>query len=185
VFENVKARWGRTRRFRDELSIRAAFRSTSNATLREASRKLTATGPTVSKRLTCFRESYDKIAQYRPICTNLFFLPWADTKLSRRGLAIGRCGLRTNSTRPPCDKLTRRVKFRFSRRAKHLYESPHPVLLEGALAIVTERWGRSCGGRGGIVRGMGPAGRVNSVSGSGTCRRAVPERTAKACGPDA
>ena len=39
-----------------------------------------------------------------------------------------------------CDKLTRRAKFRFFRRANHLYNSCHPVPLEGALAIVTERW---------------------------------------------
>jgi len=64
-----------------------------------------------------------------------------------------------------CDKSTRRVKFRFSRNPKHRYESPHPVPLEGALAIVTERWGRSCGGRGGIVRGMGLQGGINAVSG--------------------
>ena len=48
------------------------------------------------------------------------------------------CGHITSA--PPCDKLTRRVKFRFSRNPNHRYESPHPVLLEGALAIVTERW---------------------------------------------
>src|SRR5476651_1964159 len=41
---------------------------------------------------------------------------------------------------PACDKLTRRVKFRFRRRANHLYDSRHPVPEEGALAIVTERW---------------------------------------------
>ena len=39
-----------------------------------------------------------------------------------------------------CDKSTRRVKFRFFRRANHPYNSRHPVLEEGALAIVTERW---------------------------------------------
>jgi hypothetical protein len=39
-----------------------------------------------------------------------------------------------------CDKLTRRAKFRWSRRANHFYESRHPVPEEGALAIVTERW---------------------------------------------
>jgi hypothetical protein len=39
-----------------------------------------------------------------------------------------------------CDKLTRRAKFRFRRRATHLYDSRHPVPEEGALAIVTERW---------------------------------------------
>ena len=66
-------------------------------------------------------------------------------------------GIRTHGT-PTCDKLTRRVKFRFFRNPNHRYKSPHPVLLEGALAIVTERWGRSCGGRGGIVRGMGQQG---------------------------
>src|SRR5450755_4367214 len=39
-----------------------------------------------------------------------------------------------------CDKLTRRAKFRWPRRANHFYESRHPVPKEGALAIVTERW---------------------------------------------
>ena len=39
-----------------------------------------------------------------------------------------------------CDKSTRRVKFRFRRRANHLYDSCHPVPGEGALALVTERW---------------------------------------------
>ena len=42
--------------------------------------------------------------------------------------------------RPACDKLTRRAKFPFRRRANHSYESRHPVPEEGALAIVTERW---------------------------------------------
>ena len=60
----------------------------------------------------------------------------------------------------PCDKLTRRVKFRFFRNPNHRYKSRHPVPKEGALAIVTERWGRSCGGRGGIVRGKGPQGGI-------------------------
>src|ERR1700676_889899 len=40
----------------------------------------------------------------------------------------------------PRDKITRRAKFRFRRRANHLYDSRHPVPEEGALAIVTERW---------------------------------------------
>ena len=53
-----------------------------------------------------------------------------------------------------CDKLTRRAKFRFPRRANHFYDFAHPVPEEGALAIVTER-GMGCGGRGGIVRAMG------------------------------
>ncbi len=39
-----------------------------------------------------------------------------------------------------CDKSTRRVKFRFRRRANQFYDSRHPVPEEGALAIVTERW---------------------------------------------
>ena len=41
----------------------------------------------------------------------------------------------------------------------------HPVPGEGALAIVTERWDGSCGGRGGIVREKGLQGGINSVSG--------------------
>ena len=45
--------------------------------------------------------------------------------------------------------------------------------------------GWDCGGRGGIVRGMGLQGGINSVSGPGTCGRAVPRRTVKSCGPDA
>ena len=80
----------------------------------------------------------------------------------------------------PCDKLTRRAKIRFSRRANHPYESPHLVLLEGALAIVTERWGRSCGGRGGIVRGRdGRAGKLRErfwnvlTSGAGAYGKSV------------
>ncbi|MDP1582367.1 MAG: hypothetical protein Q8M18_02950 [Bradyrhizobium sp.] len=32
------------------------------------------------------------------------------------------------------------------------------------MAIVTERWDRSCGGRNGIVRGTGLQGGINSVS---------------------
>jgi hypothetical protein len=43
-------------------------------------------------------------------------------------------------SRRGCDKLTRRAKFRFRRRANHPYESLYPVPEEGALAIVTERW---------------------------------------------
>jgi hypothetical protein len=43
-------------------------------------------------------------------------------------------------SRRACDKLTRRAKFPFRRRANHLYDSGHPVPEEGALAIVTERW---------------------------------------------
>jgi hypothetical protein len=42
--------------------------------------------------------------------------------------------------RSACDKLTRRAKFSFRRRANRLYDSRHPVPKEGALAIVTERW---------------------------------------------
>ena len=64
-----------------------------------------------------------------------------------------------------CDKITRRVKFRFSRRANHPYElTPSCPLRKG-------RWpsspnvGTGCGGRGGIVRGMGLQGGINSVSG--------------------
>ena len=41
---------------------------------------------------------------------------------------------------PGCDKIARRAKFRFRRSGKSLYDSPHPVPKEGALAIVTERW---------------------------------------------
>jgi len=50
--------------------------------------------------------------------------------------------LRVLTIPPPraCDKLTRRAKFSFRRRANHLYDSGHPVPEEGALAIVTERW---------------------------------------------
>src|SRR6195256_871226 len=68
-----------------------------------------------------------------------------------------------------CDKLTRRVKFRFRRRANHLYDSRHPVPEEGALAIVTERWDgmrwmRRHRARDGIAgRASGP------VSGHRTC----------------
>src|SRR5665647_953905 len=42
-----------------------------------------------------------------------------------------------------------------------------------------------CGGRSGIVRAMGLQGGINSVSGLGTCWRAMLKRTAKSCGPDA
>src|SRR6266852_45753 len=42
--------------------------------------------------------------------------------------------------RTGCDKVTRRAKFRFRRRANHREDSRHPVPEEGALAIVTKRW---------------------------------------------
>jgi hypothetical protein len=51
----------------------------------------------------------------------------------------------TNSTAysmPRCDRLARRIKFRFFRRANHPYILCHPVPLEGALAIVTRTLGR-------------------------------------------
>src|SRR5450755_1250536 len=53
------------------------------------------------------------------------------------------CMARSAASGPPlngCDKITRRAKFRLTRRANHLYDSRHPVPEEGALAIVTERW---------------------------------------------
>ena len=62
-----------------------------------------------------------------------------------------------------CDKLTRRVKFRFYRRAKHRYDSRHPVPKGGALAIVTERWDGMRWTRRHRARNE-IAGRVNSVS---------------------
>jgi hypothetical protein len=54
-------------------------------------------------------------------------------------------------------------------KGKSLLRIPHPVPEEGALAIVTERWDRSCGGRNGIVRGKGLQGGINSVSDHRTC----------------
>ena len=71
--------------------------------------------------------------------------------------------------RRPCDKITRRAKFRFFRRANHLRTIVILFLKEGALAIVTERWDGSCGGRGGIVRAIGSQGGINSVSDCRTC----------------
>jgi hypothetical protein len=76
-------------------------------------------------------------------------------------------------------------KISLSLSGKSLLGIRHPVLEEGALAIVTERSDGSCGGRGGIVRAMGSQGGIDSVSGHRTCRRAVLNRTAKPCGPDA
>jgi len=69
-----------------------------------------------------------------------------------------------NSRDVTCGKLTRRVRFRWSCRANHFYDSRHPVPEEGALAIVTNA-GTGCGGRGGFVRAMGRQGGINSVSG--------------------
>src|SRR6187200_852048 len=58
-------------------------------------------------------------------------------------------------------------------------------LLEGALAIVTERWDGMRWTRRHRARD-GTAGRDKLRERSfRTCGRAVPERTAKACGPDA
>jgi len=82
-----------------------------------------------------------------------------------------------------CDKSTRRVKFRFRRRANHLYDSCHPVPEEGALAIVTERWDGMRWTLRRRARGVF-AGRV-SVSGARRAGRTMPKRTAKSCGPDA
>ena len=45
--------------------------------------------------------------------------------------------------------------------------------------------GMGCGGRSGIVCGKGLQGGINSVSDHRPCRRAVPKRTAKSCGPGA
>ena len=53
-----------------------------------------------------------------------------------------------------CDKLTRRAKFRLTRRANHFYKFARLTRQEGRIAIVTKR-GMGCGGRGGIVRAMG------------------------------
>src|SRR3981081_2860653 len=65
-----------------------------------------------------------------------------------------------------CDKLTRRAKFLFHRRANHFYESAHAVRWRGA---TRDRHGRGmgCGGRGYADNE----------------RRVM--RTAKTCGPDA
>ena len=65
------------------------------------------------------------------------------TRQGRHGdRALSQCFPRSDPGPNPtrCDKITRRVKFRFRRRANHLYDSRHPVPKEGALAIVTERW---------------------------------------------
>ena len=53
-----------------------------------------------------------------------------------------------------CDKITRRAKFRLTRRANHSYKFARLTRQEGRIAIVTKR-GMGCGGRGGIVRAMG------------------------------
>ena len=55
---------------------------------------------------------------------------------------------------PACDKMTRRAKFRLTRRANHFYKFARLTRQEGRIAIVTKR-GMGCGGRGGIVRAMG------------------------------
>jgi len=102
--------------------------------------------------------------------------------------------LRANSSRPAndngtfladgvvaCDKLTRRAKFRLTRRANHFYKFARLTRQEGRIAIVTKR-GMGCGGRGGIVRAMGLQGGINSVSGHRACWRAVLKRTVKSCG---
>ena len=47
-----------------------------------------------------------------------------------------------------CDKLTRRAKFRLTRRANQWLNSRHPVPPEGRFAIVTDE-GQGCGGRDG------------------------------------
>src|ERR1700730_11312530 len=84
-----------------------------------------------------------------------------------------------------CDKLTRRAKFRLTRRANHFYKFARLTRQEGRIAIVTKR-GMGCGGRGGIVRAIGTAGRASRpVSGHRACRRAVLKRTVKSCGPGA
>jgi hypothetical protein len=75
--------------------------------------------------------------------------------------------LRANSSRPAndngtfladgvvaCDKLTRRAKFRLTRRANHFYKFARLTRQEGRIAIVTKR-GMGCGGRDSIVRAMG------------------------------
>jgi hypothetical protein len=84
-----------------------------------------------------------------------------------------------------CDKLTRRTKFRFSRRPNHLYDSRHPVPEEGALAIVTERWDGMRWTRRHRARGWGCRAGFITCERSTACRRAVPKRAAKSCGPDA
>jgi hypothetical protein len=83
-----------------------------------------------------------------------------------------------------CDKVTRRAKFCLTRRANHFYDSRHPVPEEGALAIVTERWdGMRWTRRHRVCAWL--QGGINSVSDRTACGRAMLERTAKSCGPDA
>jgi hypothetical protein len=53
-----------------------------------------------------------------------------------------------------CGKITRRAKFRLTRRANHFYKFARLTRQEGRIAIVTKR-GMGCGGRGGVVRAMG------------------------------
>ena len=45
---------------------------------------------------------------------------------------------RTSHAPEDCDKLTRRAKFRFSRRPNQVFISSHPVLVRRASAVVTD-----------------------------------------------
>ena len=56
--------------------------------------------------------------------------------------------------RHACGKMTRRAKFRLTRRPNHFYKFARLTRQEGRIAIVTKR-GMGCGGRDGIVRAMG------------------------------
>ena len=76
-------------------------------------------------------------------------------------------------------------KIALSPSGKSALRFTHPVPEEGALAIVTERWDRIAVDAKASCARLRLQGEINSVSDHNKRWRAVLERTAKSCGPDA
>ena len=82
-----------------------------------------------------------------------------------------------------CDKLTRRAKFRLTRRANHFYKFARLTRQQGRIAIVTNAgWDAVDAAALGVTRD-GRAGWRKTRERSAACRRPMLKRTAKPCGP--
>src|ERR1017187_9071000 len=82
-----------------------------------------------------------------------------------------------------CDKLTRRAKFRLTRRANHFYKFARLTRQQGRIAIVTNAgWDAVDAAASGVTRD-GRAGWRKARERSAACRRPMLKRTAKPCGP--
>jgi hypothetical protein len=82
-----------------------------------------------------------------------------------------------------CDKLTRRAKFRLTRRANHFYKFARLTRQQGRIAIVTDAgWDAVDAAALGVTRD-GRAGWRKTCERSAARRRPMLKRTAKPCGP--